>query len=210
VQFGEVQRLGGGPIRAVDVRIVAASNRDVQKEVAAGRFREDLMYRLVVLSVRLPALRERREDIPLLIEHFERRHGPRMKSQPLTFSAPAWKLFVAYAWPGNVRELENAVQRLLVLHRDGEEIGLEDLSSEVPAAVEGSPTHALPLREFVDEQERAYILEVLARHDGNRARAAKDLGISERNLYHKLQRFRDGSGPQGDLPGPTDARGAAG
>jgi transcriptional regulator with GAF, ATPase, and Fis domain len=208
VQFGEVQRLGGGAVRKVDVRIVAASNRDVQKEVAAGRFREDLMYRLVVLSVHLPPLRDRREDIPLLIEHFERRHAARMKAQPLSFSAPAWKRFVAYGWPGNVRELENAVQRLLVLHRDGEEIGLDDLRAEAPAVVEGEPMHTLPLREFVDQQERAYILEVLARNGDNRVRAAKDLGISERNLYQKLQRFRDE--PPRPSSGPEDARGASG
>ena len=209
VQFGEVQRLGGGAVRKVDVRIVAASNREVQKEVAAARFREDLMYRLVVLGVQLPPLRDHREDIPLLIEHFERRHAAKAKAQPLRFSPPAWKSFIRYGWPGNVRELENAVLRLLVLHREGDEIVLERLKEELPAAFESEPVESLRLREFMEHQERTYLLDVLSRLGGNRARAARELGISERSLYLKLQRFRDGAGPPKPDAGGEESRTAA-
>ncbi len=202
VQSGEVQRLGGGPVRKVDVRIVAASNKDVKKEVAAGRFREDLMYRLMVLQVHLPALRERRDDVPLLLDHFVARESARLKRAPPRFTPLAWRRLVLHDWPGNVRELEHAVQRLLVLNRDAEEIGVDALRSELPDTVVGEPLHALPLKEYLEAQERTYLQEVLARCGGNRLRAAKELQISERNLYQRLQRLREG----GDGEDVVDAR----
>ncbi|MBL8841802.1 MAG: sigma 54-interacting transcriptional regulator [Planctomycetes bacterium] len=202
VQSGEVQRLGGGPVRKVDVRIVAASNKDVRKEVAAGRFREDLMYRLMVLQVHLPALRERRDDVPLLLDHFVARESAKLKRPPPSFTPLAWRRLVLHDWPGNVRELEHAVQRLLVLNRDVAEIGIDALRSELPSAVAGEPERLLPLKEYLEAQERTYLQEVLARCAGNRAKAARELGISERNLYQRLSRLRGGEA-EGGAPEPT-------
>ncbi len=201
VQRGEVQRLGGGPSRKVDVRIVAASNRDLRGEVAAGRFREDLMFRLLVLEIHLPPLRERREDVPLLLEHFVAAICAKTKLQPLQFTPAAWRRLVQYDWPGNVRELEHAVHRLALLHRFGEEIGIEALRAELPAAVEGEPQPVVTLKEFTARQERTYIQEVLARNGGNREKTAKELGISLRNLYQRLERMR------GDEPGKDEPPG---
>ncbi|MSR46111.1 MAG: GAF domain-containing protein [Planctomycetes bacterium] len=190
VQNGEVQRLGGGETRHVDVRIVAASNRDIRSEVAAGRFREDLMYRLMVLQVHLPPLRDRREDVALLLDHFVTREAAKLRVSAPVFTPAAWRCLVGYDWPGNVREVENVVQRLLVLHRDAPEIGIDALRAELPSAVSDVPVTHFELREFLDSQERTCIEEALARCGGNRQRAAKELGISERNLYQRLQRWR--------------------
>jgi transcriptional regulator with GAF, ATPase, and Fis domain/tetratricopeptide (TPR) repeat protein len=190
VQFGEVQRVGGGTVRKVDVRLVAASNRDVMKEVAAGRFREDLMYRLLVLKLHLPPLRDRRDDVPLLLRHLIERHAGRLGARPLQFSPAAQRRLLTYAWPGNVRELENCVQQLLVLHRGGEPVEEGDLPDNVLAGT-GADEAQLPpdLRHVVEEAERAAILDALRRQGGNRQRAAHELGISERGLYLKLQKL---------------------
>ena len=190
VQVGEVQRVGGGAVRRVDVRLVAASNRDVMKEVAAGRFREDLMYRLLVLKVHLPPLRERGEDVLLLLRHLVDRHVKRMGARPLQLSPGAQRRLLAYTWPGNVRELENCVQQMLVLHRGGEVVEESDLPDHVLAATaaEAEP-RALDLRSAVETAERNAIIEALRRQGGNRLRAAQELGISERGLYLKLQKL---------------------
>jgi len=190
VQDGAVQRLGGGPTVKVDVRLIAATHRELRALVASGRFREDLLYRLNVLQIALPPLRERREDIPLLLDHFVRREATRLGIAPPRFTPAAWRCLVQHEWPGNVRELEHAVQRLLVLHRDVEEFGIEALRSELPAAVADEPLRTIDLRQHLETEERTFITEVLARCGGNRGKAAKELGISERNLYQRLQRWR--------------------
>jgi transcriptional regulator with GAF, ATPase, and Fis domain len=196
VQDGIVQRLGGGAAVHVDVRLIAATNRDLKAQVAAGRFREDLLYRLNVLPINLLPLRERREDIPLLLEHFARREAAKLGIPPPRFTPVAWRCLMRHDWPGNVRELEHAIQRLFVLHRDVEEIGVEALRSELPAAVADEPLQTADLRGYLDRQEEQFITEVLARCGGNRSKAAKELGISERNLYQRLQRFRGADHPK--------------
>jgi len=190
VQFGEVQRVGGGAVRHVDVRLVAASNRDVMKEVAAGRFREDLMYRLLVLKVHLPPLRERRDDVPLLLSHLIERHAGRLGASALQLSSAAQRRLLAYDWPGNVRELENCVQQLLVLHRDGTPVAEGDLPESVLAGTgDGAEGRPPELRSVVETAERNAIIEALRRNGGNRLNTARELGISERGLYLKLQKF---------------------
>jgi hypothetical protein len=169
----------------VDVRVLAATHRDLPAEVAAGRFREDLYYRLAVVTVELPPLRRRRADVPLLVEHFRRKHGGGKR-----FSREALDRLVAYDYPGNVRELENVVQRCLVLAR-GDTIGVADLPPAVavgPAGgADGFAGDTLPER--VARLERAEIEAALALAGGNQSRAAERLGISERRLRYKLARL---------------------
>jgi DNA-binding NtrC family response regulator len=176
VQDREVRPLGGSATRRVDVRLVAASNRDLWRMVEAGEFRRDLYYRLRVLAIRLPPLRERRDDVPLLIEHFVRRfnrtHGTGFVVPP----GPMLRPLLEHAWPGNVRELENVLESLLVLAKAaGRDVG--DLLRERHAPAAGL---------VVDE--RARILRVLEEHRWNRQRAAAALGISRVTLWRRMDR----------------------
>jgi DNA-binding NtrC family response regulator len=191
LQEGTVERVGSARPLAVDVRVVAATHRDLAAEVAAGRFREDLYYRLAVVTVELPPLRRRRADVPLLVEHFRRKHAGRgHAARP--FSREAMDLLVAYDYPGNVRELENIVQRSLVLAR-GELITTADLPPAVqrrPAeAAAADPGEDAPLPRRVAAFERRAIERALALEAGNQSRAAARLGLSERALRYKLRKL---------------------
>jgi DNA-binding NtrC family response regulator len=186
LQEGEVRPVGASRLVKVDVRVVAATNVDLETEVAQQRFRQDLFYRLSVIVIRVPALRERREDIPLLIDTFLRnacsRAGRRID---LTHEAVA--ALTNYRWPGNVRELENTIERLVVLSR-GSSIDLTDLPFKPPTGPD------LEERLFVDlpsldEIERRYLLHVIEQVGGNRTRAAEVLGIDRRTLYRMAERF---------------------
>jgi len=176
----------------VDARVVAATNCDLEKEVAAGRFREDLFYRLNVFTLRPPTLRERRSDIPLLAERFLRASRDNV-GRPLSFLEETVKVLVAYDWPGNVRELESAVEYAALRSR-GAEVAPEDLppklQSEEALAAARSPLAALyddlPL---LEELERRYLLHVLKVVGGNRTRAAEVMGIDRRTLYRMAERF---------------------
>jgi len=176
----------------VDARVVAATNCDLEKEVAAGRFREDLFYRLNVFTLRPPPLRERRSDIPLLAERFLRASRDTV-GRTLSFLEETVKVLVAYDWPGNVRELESAVE-YAALRARGAEVAPEDLppklQSEEALAAARSPLAALyddlPL---LEELERRYLLHVLKVVGGNRTRAAEVMGIDRRTLYRMAERF---------------------
>ncbi|MCS7023051.1 MAG: sigma-54 dependent transcriptional regulator [Gemmataceae bacterium] len=196
LENGEVVRIGANtPIR-VDVRIIAATNKDLQQEVEAGRFRRDLFFRLRVGTIRLPPLRERKEDIPLLGAHFlkelSKRHG-----KPLPRVAPAvWKAFESHDWPGNVRELKNVLENMLLLDLDGE-LTLDDLPDDCGIKPAGIPRHTLSVPATdplvgrpLEEVERYYILKALELTRGNREEAARLLGIGERTLYRKLQQWK--------------------
>lgn len=183
---GELRRVGSTKMRRVDVRIIAATNKDLAREVTAGRFREDLYYRLYVLSVHLPPLRERQEDIPILLEHFL--HRFRLPGQPAKTMVPG---VVAYltgdAWPGNIRELANTVERLAILAQ-GHVIGLDDLPSNARSVptVAGTPEPSpLSLRDM----ERLHILQVLSYTGGKKAQAARLLEIDTKTLNHKLKGY---------------------
>jgi two-component system response regulator HydG len=193
IQEGEIERLGGtGPI-PVDVRVLASTNRDLKKEVAEGRFREDLYYRLNVVTIMLPALRERPEDIPLLADHFLRHFCQKNGKQLTGFTREAMAALEGYRWPGNVRELENAVERAVVLGR-GPTIGLEDLPgvSDGPTgtAAEGASARTLtvPLGTPLEEIERRVIRETLRQTRGDKTLAAQLLGIATRTIYRKIDR----------------------
>ncbi|RPH82251.1 MAG: sigma-54-dependent Fis family transcriptional regulator [Candidatus Rokuibacteriota bacterium] len=185
------ERVGGREPLRVDVRVIAASNRDVVSLIAQGGFREDLFYRLNVIPIEVPPLRARKEDVPALVEHFIRvfcaENGKRLK----TVSPSALTYFMTYDWPGNVRELRNMVERLVIMV-PGEAIGAEDLppplrpKSETAAA---TPGNGKPLKEARDGFERAYILAELRAQDWNMTRTAERLGIERSHLYRKIRAY---------------------
>ncbi|HCF59467.1 MAG TPA: DNA-binding response regulator [Myxococcales bacterium] len=188
LQEGEIERLGGnGPIK-VDVRIVAGTNKDLRKLVDEGRFRDDLYYRLNVVQISLPSLRERREDIPLLADHFLRMYAGKNQKPMAGFSHAALDRLEGYAWPGNVRELENAVERAVVLSRSST-IELDDLPESVRGGPLGSDRHILiPVGTPMEEIELKVIHETLRHTKGDKTLAAKLLGIAARTIYRKLGR----------------------
>lgn len=182
LEDGSLRRIGSHQERRVDVRVIAATNRDLQQEVAAGRFREDLYYRINVMSIQLPPLRERPEDVPLLIEHHL---GPDWQ-----LDASAREVLERYHWPGNVRQLINALDRATVLATDGV-ITLNDLPREIVpvGAVEPRPVTHAPPSDDLAELERVHILSVLSKEHGNKARTARALGIHRRKLYRLIERY---------------------
>ena len=197
IQQREIQRVGGDATLKVDVRIVAATNRNLLDEVAAGRFREDLYYRLNVVSIQVPSLQERREDIPLLAEHFLKVFGERNRKDVKGFTPKAMDMLVKYPWPGNVRELENAVERAVVL-LFGSTISERELPLAVTQAYEreeASPPAVLPEGATLEEVEREAILRMLDSVGDNKSEAAKRLGISRKTLHTKLKRY----GQESDL-----------
>ncbi len=177
-------RVGGTHPISTPVRVITATNRDLQEEVTAGRFREDLYYRIRVVEVLLPPLHQRREDIPLLIEHLLGRIGLRLK-RPVHGVAPeAMRALMAAPWPGNVRELENVLERALLL-AEGDSLQIGDL----PDDLHGSrvPEVGDDLRAAVRAYESHHIRQVLAATDGNREEAARRLGIDPSTLYRRLK-----------------------
>ncbi len=202
LQEGEYEPLGGRTRRA-DFRLVAATHRDLPELVREGRFREDLFYRLHVIALRLPSLAERREDVPLLAEHFVRRHCARNGRPPMGISREAMERLRAYDWPGNVRELENAIERAVVLAR-GPTIDVGDLPETVARAEPHRRQLVFPLGTPLAEIERQVILATLRHTDGDKHRAARLLGISARTIYRKLEAERQRSG--GDTSAEEPAR----
>jgi DNA-binding NtrC family response regulator len=197
LEDGSMRRIGSHKERLVNVRIIAATNRDLKQEVDAGNFREDLFYRVNVLSLKLPPLRERDGDVDRLIDHY--------LPAGWHIDPAAREAMNRYPWPGNIRQLVNALQRATVL-ADLNEITLDDLPAEVAAVVESSgvhgstkPTASISAAHLVDETAKlddiakAHVLAVLANENGNKAKAARKLGIHRRKLYRLLERFEQGS-----------------
>jgi two-component system response regulator AtoC len=192
LQEGEVRRVGANSSRRVDVRVVAATNRDLAKDVGAGRFREDLYYRVNVVGVRLPPLRERREDVADLAHFFVRRHGARLGRDAAIIQPAAMRMLREHSWPGNVRELENVIERALVLS-GGDIIDVEHLTDLVllprrpsePTSAEGD----LSVKRRTEELERRLIRRALERTRGNRTRAARLLDLSHRALLYKIRDY---------------------
>jgi two-component system response regulator AtoC len=186
LQGGEIQRVGAGAVERVDVRVIACTHRDLHAEATAGRFREDLYYRLAVVELVVPPLRERRDDVPLLVDALRLRWAARLGVDDVTFSPPLVAALAARDWPGNVRELENAVARLLTLGPGGE-LGVESLAllGAPPAPADAGA----PLRVQLDAFERQLLARVLAECDGNQSEAARRLGITRTTLLEKLKRL---------------------
>jgi len=208
LQDGEIRPLGSSDTRKVDVRVVAATNRDLRREVQEGRFREDLYYRLRVVEIPLPPLRERRADIPTLAHHFLDRANERMRRELKGFTNAAMDRLVAHDWRGNVRELENEVERAVALAGAEESIGVEMLSEDVrgagpPAAGDDGPPAAVTqwnLNDAVDSLKRRLILEAL-RETGSKTRAAERLGIPRQSLQKMMKRLELTDGDVGEREG---------
>ncbi|NUO63803.1 MAG: sigma-54-dependent Fis family transcriptional regulator [Gemmatimonadaceae bacterium] len=189
LQNREVIPVGATDPQPIDLRLLAATNRDLDEEIKRGTFRGDLFYRLNVIALHLPPLRERRDDIPLLAEHFLHRSGEQAKEEPKRIAPGALEVLQSYDWPGNVRELENALERAVILTRGGMiEVGA------LPARVverKARPlvSDAAPANPTLDAVERAYIMWVLQSEGGNKSRAADVLGIDPSTLYRKLSRY---------------------
>ena len=197
LQEGAVRRVGAEQERLVNVRTVAATNRDLEEEVQAGRFREDLYWRLNVIHLRVPALRERPFDIPLLVEHFLAKAAQAAGTTQLDVLPETLAMLTAYSWPGNVRELENAVERA-VAFAHGARLTPDDLPERLRASG-GAAAFIARSRErkpTLREIEREYVLEVMRETNGHKARAAELLGIDRKTLYRKLEEYRaEGANP---------------
>jgi DNA-binding NtrC family response regulator len=185
-----IRRVGGRENIEVDVRVIAATNQDIAEAVRKGEFREDLYYRLNVVNLYLPELRERREDIPLLIDHFLQRYAAANHQEPRRFSPEALRLLLSYAWPGNVRELQNAVEHALTIGIEPE-LTIADLPPQISGLVSaGSAPEPVDAGRTLAEVERRHIFRILEETGGNHVRAAEILGIDRRTLYRKLERYK--------------------
>jgi DNA-binding NtrC family response regulator len=209
LQEREFERLGSNLPIKVDIRVIAATNRELAEEVAAGRFREDLYYRLNVIHIHMPPLRERMDDVPLLVEHFLSKYRWRPEAIPTTISEDAMARLMAHDWPGNVRELENAIERAVVLSRGApimvEHFPLTDASALTASRAQrrrageraddaagdgvGGNGASISFKEAVESLEKRLIAEALERHGGNRSKAAEELGIYRRLLYAKIREY---------------------
>jgi DNA-binding NtrC family response regulator len=197
LQERELERVGGNRTIKVDVRILAATNQDLEARVQQGAFREDLYYRLNVVSIVLPALRERPEDIPLLVDHFLRAVATRLKREPKTLAAEAYRALCTHEWKGNVRELEHAIEQALAL-ASGADIQLADLpahvrpgGAEAAAATEPGPPGSFKeaKQRVVERFERQFIEQALTRHHGNISKAAEEMGMYRQHLQLKLAEY---------------------
>ena len=183
LQQKEFRRLGGEEVIKVDVRILAATNRDLQKAIRENRFREDLYYRLNVISIHVPPLREKKEDIPLLAETFIRRYCLEMNKEEVKIAPTALKLLLDYDWPGNVRELENVIERALVIGQ-GKEIAADDLPFSRKELVPEKLPKSLKI------MEQMHIERILEETDWNISRAARELDIDRQTLYNKIEKYK--------------------
>ncbi len=197
LQEGEIRPVGSNKKRQVDVRIIAATNKDLEEEVQAGRFRKDLFFRLAAVSVHMPALRERKMDIPVLAEYLLDQIMKRLGKNVAGYTREALECMMAYQWPGNVRELQNEIQRMLVMNAGKSELGADLLSSRVLLAappeevqeIKALTNQADTLKDKVELLEVRILRETLIRHRWNKSKAAKELGLSRVGLRGKLERY---------------------
>jgi DNA-binding NtrC family response regulator len=182
LQTGDVERVGSSKARHVDVRILSATNADLHTEVGSGRFREDLLFRLNTIEIHLPPLRERREDIPVLAQHFIKRHAGRYRKSVHGFDAGGMQSLLEHSWPGNIRELDHAIERAVLLSQ-GELVRASDLGLRASAPGTAPRIEDLTL----EEVEKLVIQKALTRFDGNVSQAAKALGLSRSALYRRLE-----------------------
>jgi transcriptional regulator with GAF, ATPase, and Fis domain/Tfp pilus assembly protein PilF len=201
---GEIRPVGATRVRKVDARVICATSADLRERIRAGRFLEDLYYRLNDITVRVPALRERREDVPMLAQHFLAVYSRQMEKSVRGFAPEVMRVFLTHEWRGNVRELEKTVKRMVVLADDGAVLGLDLLPTEMreplgpaiavavatAAPPAGAPRAARTLRSSISDLEREVIAEALRRHRGNKARVARELGLSYPTLLSRIRTFK--------------------
>ncbi len=191
LQEREIDKVGETRPIKVDVRVIAATNRDLEKMVADGTFRDDLYYRLAVVPIRVPPLRERSDDIPLLVDHFLSKHAERLGGQRPTVEKGVYSAFNLYSWPGNIRELENVIERALVLDKDGV-LGLDDLSERLRTREHRVANLRMELPDegiSLEDVERELLLAALHKHNWNQTRAAAFLNITRSTLLYRMQKF---------------------
>ncbi len=179
----EFTRVGGNELIKVDVRVISATNKDMKKAIASGQFREDLYYRLNVVTIELPPLRERKEDVPLLAQHFLKKFAVENQKEITGFSPEATDFLLKYDWPGNVRELENAIERAVILAKNSD-VDAADMPQENLLL-----SHSAPASKSLREVEKNHILNVLSQTGGNYSEAARILGVSRVTLYNKMKNF---------------------
>ncbi len=191
LEEGEIQRVGSSKVSKVDVRVIAATNKDLKKEIGEGKFRDDLFFRLNVVPVHSPPLREKKDDIPLLVEYFSRNFSEENNFREKKFSPEAVAAMVQYSWKGNVRELRNVVERLLIM-TEGESIGVNDL----PESLRGSLKTKLPgagqaktLKDYREMAEKEFILAKLEKNNWNISQTAREIDTPRSNLYKKLTQY---------------------
>jgi DNA-binding NtrC family response regulator len=189
LQEGELERVGGADTIKVDVRVVAATNKKLEEEIAAGNFREDLYYRLNVVPIELPPLRARKEDIAELVKHFTKLACDANDARPKTITSKAVSLLMQHDGPGNVRELKNSIERLVILTGDAEVIEEADIQDALPTvkAVRGSYKRGVALKELVAAAEREIIIEALDANEGHVSNTAKELHLERSHLYKKMK-----------------------
>jgi len=190
LQEGEVERIGSQKTIQVDVRVIAATNKNLEEEIEAGRFREDLYFRLSVVPIRVPPLREHPEDIPPLVEHFVARFRAENNARPKSFTREAVDALQRHTWRGNVRELKNAVERLLIMV-DGDEIRPEHVAGVLrrPSDDAAAVSSAATLRDFKEAAERAFLVGKLRESGWNISATAQAIGTPRSNLYKKLDQY---------------------
>jgi transcriptional regulator with PAS, ATPase and Fis domain len=182
----EILPIGSTTPRHIDVRVLAATNRNLKQEVEAGRFREDLFYRLNIIEIHIPPLNERPEDIPLLVEHFIKKHNPELNKNMLGADDDAVRVLMALPWRGNVRELDNVIEHTMIL-AEGDRIGLRDLPSAIVASSQNQAAFTFNLRDALREFEKKHIQRALEHVGQDRKEAAKLLDISLSSLYRKIE-----------------------
>jgi two-component system response regulator HydG len=196
LESGEIVRVGTNEPIKVNVRLISATHRELADAIADGKFRQDLYHRLKVVSVKLPPLRERRDDIPLLIDHFLKEFTASHAKTITTITPAVRKVLMAYSWPGNVRELKNTIESMIVIDTDGQ-LDLDDLTEDLQALTaagrnDGPAGVDSLVGKSLEEIEKHYIIETLKRTAGNREEASKSLGIGERTLYRKIREYNLG------------------
>ena len=182
----EILSIGSTTPRRIDVRVLAATNRNLAKEVEAGRFREDLYYRLNVMEIHIPPLKERPEDIPLLVEYFIQRHNPELKKSFQGIEEDAVRVLISLPWKGNVRELDNVIEHTMIL-AESERIMLKDLPAAIVASSQQNPAFTFNLKDALRQFEKQHILRALEQAGQDRKEAAKLLDISLSSLYRKIE-----------------------
>jgi len=190
IQEREVRRVGENRLRSVDVRFISATNKNLDREIEQGNFREDLYYRLRIIAIEIPPLRERRDDLVLLLEHFAGKFGRELKKEQVRFTPRALELLTCYSWPGNVRELQNEIQRCLILNGENIQIHEDHLSPKINLRQETSGGDDYSFSEAKAEFVRRFLNQALQRCNYNKARTAEEIGLSRQGLFKLLKKHQ--------------------